>query len=244
MSDGNKEQSFKRYRPTRLDEYVGNESVKADIISQLNKEQVPNVWLLKGASGCGKTLLARLIAEEIYDKKAQYIDYNKEYDILRGTDDFSVNEIDLSCCLNEPILDNIVKDIDSKNLGVVIFDEVHMATDKVQEKVAKLIAEARDKCTYILCTTDIKKVIPPLKDEYTLTMDVEMTSEDIMRVLEHVCKEENISYDLEGLSLIADDGKDSIRNQLATLHYLSWWVGSLKYADIKDRVLREKKKRG
>ncbi len=53
-----------KYRPTKLDEYVGNENLKAKVKGYIESGDIPHL-LFFGKAGTGKTTLAKLIVKNI-----------------------------------------------------------------------------------------------------------------------------------------------------------------------------------
>ena len=53
-----------KYRPTTLNEYVGNEVIKNKIADYIEKGSIQNL-LLHGVAGTGKTTLAKLLVKNI-----------------------------------------------------------------------------------------------------------------------------------------------------------------------------------
>jgi replication-associated recombination protein RarA len=53
-----------RYRPSKLEDYVGNETLKAKIKQYIETNDIPHL-LLYGGAGTGKTTLAKLITNSI-----------------------------------------------------------------------------------------------------------------------------------------------------------------------------------
>ena len=49
-----------KYRPTNLDNYVGNESIKKSISNYIGQNDIQNL-IFYGPAGTGKTTLAKLI---------------------------------------------------------------------------------------------------------------------------------------------------------------------------------------
>ena len=53
-----------KYRPTNLDNYVGNESIKKSISNYIEQNDIQNL-IFYGPAGTGKTTLAKLIVKNI-----------------------------------------------------------------------------------------------------------------------------------------------------------------------------------
>ena len=53
-----------KYRPTKLDNYVGNENIKSVISKYLEQNDIQN-FIFYGPAGTGKTTLAKLIIKNL-----------------------------------------------------------------------------------------------------------------------------------------------------------------------------------
>lgn len=133
------------YRPSTLEEFFGNESLKASLSSILKRTDKPGTYLITGESGCGKTTLARIIAKSIGCSDRDYL----ELDIsdARGIDDAR----------------NIKKNIhfapfDGK-IKVYCLDECQGATADFKDSVLKILEEPPKHVVFILCTTDPDKLV-------------------------------------------------------------------------------------
>ena len=79
-----------KYRPKTFEEFVGNEATITSLKSILTREQgTVKTFLLYGASGCGKTTLARIISSELDCSSHDFYEYNVAN--TRGID--SIREI-------------------------------------------------------------------------------------------------------------------------------------------------------
>ena len=71
-----------KYRPKDWDEVCGQNSVMRILTRQLELNDLKNVYLFSGASGCGKTTLARIFANKINN----YVGTPNEIDAASNND--------------------------------------------------------------------------------------------------------------------------------------------------------------
>ena len=66
---------YRRYRPQKLDEVVGEEQVTQPLSSALKEGRVSHAYLFVGPRGCGKTSVARILAHEVNGFSYELEDY-------------------------------------------------------------------------------------------------------------------------------------------------------------------------
>ena len=71
-----------KYRPSKLDEYVGNEHLKTKVADYLKSGDVPHL-LFFGKAGTGKTTLAKLIVNSI----------DCDYIVINASDENNVDTV-------------------------------------------------------------------------------------------------------------------------------------------------------
>jgi len=71
-----------KYRPTKLDDYVGNENLKAKVKGYIESGDIPHL-LFFGKAGTGKTTLAKLIVKNI-ESDVMIINASDENNLLRN----------------------------------------------------------------------------------------------------------------------------------------------------------------
>ena len=65
---------YRRYRPLKLEDVVGQEQVIKPLANSLKSGKVSHAYLFIGPRGCGKTSVARILAHEINDFKYELED--------------------------------------------------------------------------------------------------------------------------------------------------------------------------
>lgn len=193
---------YKKYRPSKLDEVYGNEEVVSSLSKLVKKKEIPQVILFTGPTGCGKTTLARILANEL-----------KAGNSLTEMDSAQFTGID------------VIRDIRKKSryipIGggakVFIMDEVHQISSAAQEGFLKELEDTPKNVYYFLCTTNPEKLRPTLKGrciQYQLEL---LSDEDMKSLLESVVKKENENLDKKVYKSIVNNAKGHPRNALNIL---------------------------
>lgn len=79
-SESYTEQLYEQYRPKSFDEVIGQDAAINKVKRTLSREWGGRAWWISGASGVGKTTLARIIAREGPDG-THVIEYNSAHEI-------------------------------------------------------------------------------------------------------------------------------------------------------------------
>ena len=142
------------YRPTRLDDVVGQDSVKKVLRAQLdNKPKAAQLFV--GSAGTGKTTCARIFAHELNGQSNIY-----EINAADNTGVEGVRKI-ISDARHKPI---------GTKYKIFILDECHMLTVQAWNALLKLVEEPPDSVVLLFCTTDPRK-IPNTITSRTLRLD-------------------------------------------------------------------------
>ena len=205
---------YRRYRPVRLDEVVGQEQVTKPLISALEQNKISHAYLFVGPRGCGKTSVARILAHEIngfkYEIEDDYIDI-VEIDGAsnRGID--NVRELREKAAIAPT----------AGKYKVYIIDEVHMLTKEAFNALLKTLEEPPSHVVFIMATTDVYKVpitITSRAQTFTFKLADDKTMFDFLK---SVVQKEKIPIDDEALRIIVKRGGGSFRDSLSLLDQIS-----------------------
>ena len=110
--------------------------------------------LFFGDAGCGKTSLARVVAQHLKTTSENIIEINAASNT--GIDN-----------IREIILENMDFPPFNDSKVVYIIDECHMLSNSAQNSLLKALEEPPEWVYFILCTTNIKKVIKTIQSRAT-----------------------------------------------------------------------------
>ena len=238
----------RKYRPNTVEGYIGNAKLKETAMKILSSGKIPQVVMFYGSSGCGKTSFARLFAKEVMcserdpEKGACNECENckaiNEY-IASGEVGYlnNIKEIDIGDDSGKHDLDDVLEDMQIPGYGnewkIYIFDECHMATHALQNRLLKIAEEPPEKVMMIFCTTNPEKIIETLKNRCQLQLKVSKpTVNELASLLANVCTAEGMEYDVKGLKFLANRGNLTIRTALVNLQQVLSEQGSARYESV------------
>lgn len=235
----------RKYRPKTLEEYIGNEKLKESVRKALNSSKKPQVVLLSGPAGTGKTTMARLLAKEYLCDNRDSVKgacntcYNcqaMDEFIETGVSDTLTNirEVDVTDSnkkqdMNELLEDASLPSFDG-NWKIYILDECHMMSNSAQNRLLKTLEEPPEKVLMILCTTNPEKLLDTILSRCQYKFAVKKPSKkELTGLLKKVCQKEKLLWDSRSLSLIAAKGDFVPRKALIELENVATEAKEVTY---------------
>ena len=146
----------------------------------------------------------------------------------------NIQEIDITDQSGKKDLDSVLADMEMPAFGdewkIFIFDECHMATPALQNRLLKIAEEPPEHVLMLFCTTNPEKLIETLKNRCQLKLHVTKPKvKELAGLLRYVCSTEGVEYDNQGLEFIANRGELTIRTALTNLQQVVTEQNSAKY---------------
>jgi len=218
-----------KYRPTNIDNYVGNKSIKNTIKSYIEQNDIQNL-LFYGPAGTGKTTLAKLIAKNI-DCDLLYINASDERGIETIRDKVS----------------GFASTMSFKSLKIVILDEADFLTIIAQASLRNVIETFSRSTRFILTCNYLERIIDPLQSR---CQTLKIIPPDKLKIINHlikVTKKENIKCSVEDLETITNNNYPDVRKMLNTIQVstvdntLKLDNGILIESNYQNKILEELK---
>jgi DNA polymerase-3 subunit gamma/tau len=233
---------YRKYRPQRFSELVGQEHVTNALRNAVRDGRVGHAYLFSGPRGTGKTTTARILAKALNctnlgDDGEPCGECDNCRAIAEGTF-MDLREIDAAS--NRGVDD--ARDLRQKvamGLGantrhkVYILDEVHMLSTESANTLLKTLEEPPEHVVFVLATTNPESVLPTIRSRtqhYEFTL---LSTEQLRAHLADICAREGVDAGAEALTIIARAGAGSARDALSLLDQaLAHGTGRLDTADV------------
>ena len=205
---------YRKYRPVRLDEVVGQEQVTTPISKAIQAGKVNHAYLFVGPRGCGKTSVARMLAHEVngfpYQIEDDYVDIIE----IDGASNRGIDNI-------RELREKVAIAPTAGKYKVYIIDEVHMLTKEAFNALLKTLEEPPEHVIFIMATTDAYKV-PVTITSRAQTYTFKLADAGTMHAhLRGICDKEGIKITDEALGVVVKRGGGSFRDSLSLLDQIS-----------------------
>ena len=198
-----------KYRPNKLQDYVGNEHLKSKVETYLESGDVPHL-LLYGRAGTGKTTLAKLIVNSL----------DCDYIIINASDENNVDTV-------RNKVKNFASSMGFKPFKIIIMDEFDYMSQNAQAILRNLMETFSKHCRFILTCNYVEKVIEPIQSRCQSFQIIPPTKKDVAIQMSKILKAEGVEFDVKDLVPIIDASYPDIRKVINTCQ-LNSHKGKLK----------------
>lgn len=219
----------KIYRPCKISEVVGHETIKRTIGNALDKQTLPHSLLFTGPSGCGKTTAARIIAMGLNCEEKMSGEPCGQCISCKATlnlNSLAVIEVDASRTSDVATIRSVIDDLPAAPMGgerfkVAIFDEAHNLSGKAEDALLKFLEDTPEHVYIILCTNEPQKLKVVTKNRCKTTQFGRLTDVDIYELLEQVCQFEGFGYNKDVLAYVSVESEGVPRASLSYLQQIA-----------------------
>ena len=192
-----------KYRPQDFESVAGQRSVIRILERMCEKKEYPHAMLFAGASGCGKTTMARILASKI----------NGNLNGLEEMDAASNNGVDN--------IRNIIKSAQERSVSskykIFLIDECHALTGAAWQALLKSIEEPPEFTIFMLCTTDPQKIPQTIINRCQRYNISKISTDKIIDRLRFICNKEGFTNFEESIQYIAKISDGGMRLAISTL---------------------------
>ena len=220
---------YRRYRPERFDEVLGQDHVTKPLRQALAANRVHHAYLFSGPRGCGKTTSARILARALNCEQAPVAEPCGECQSCRdlsrdGPGSLDVIEIDAA---SHGGVDDARELRERASFGpmssrykIYIVDEAHMVTPQGFNALLKVVEEPPPHVKFVFATTEPDRVLPTIRSRthhYPFRL---LPPRLLTDYLAELCSREQIAFEPAALPLVVRAGGGSARDTLSVLDQL------------------------
>ena len=156
---------YRRYRPARFEDFVGQEAVIKTLRSQVMSGRIAHAYLFCGTRGTGKTSTAKVFARAVNCDHPENGDPCGQCETCRAlSEESSLDILEIDAASNNSV--DEIRDLREKvkyppqvgRYRVYIIDEVHMLSSGAFNALLKTLEEPPAYVVFILATTEPQKL--------------------------------------------------------------------------------------
>ena len=237
--------SARKYRPSTFESVVGQQHITNTLKNAIKNNQLAQAFLFCGPRGVGKTTCARILAKTINCTNLQpngeacgTCDSCRSF--LNGNS-FNVHELDAASNNSVDDIRSLIEQVRIPPQGVrykvYIIDEVHMLSQAAFNAFLKTLEEPPHYAIFILATTEKHKILPTILSRCQIFDFNRIRVEDMANHLASIAKKEDISYEPDGLHIIAQKADGGLRDALSMFDQIvSFSGGNVTYRSVIDNL--------
>lgn len=224
MTEENYVELYKKYRPQKWADLVGQEKTVKSLQSAVVHDKIPSAYLFIGTRGCGKTSSAFILAKAVNcDNVSKAGDPCNECPTCLSIDDGSQIGVNYISMANNGSVDDIRSITQKARLNqpvkkqVWILDEIHNLSKAAFDALLIPLEDKNMQSLFIFCSTEVNKIPMTITSRVQQRRFTLVSPEILEKVIESISEKEEIEISEENKKEAIRLGKGSVRDTLSAL---------------------------
>jgi DNA polymerase-3 subunit gamma/tau len=215
---------YRTYRPKDFNEVAGQKHITQTLKNALANDKVAHAYLFSGPRGTGKTSIAKILAKAVNCIKAPIDNPCNVCDNCLGIQDGTISDvIEIDAASNNGV--DEIRELRDKvkylpgyvKYKVYIIDEVHMLSQGAFNALLKTLEEPPAHVIFILCTTELQKVLPTIQSRCQRFDFKSISTNDIITKLKEIIESEKIQIEEDAIKQISTYAEGGLRDAISLL---------------------------
>jgi len=237
--------SARKYRPVTFESVVGQQHITNTLKNAIKNNQLAQAFLFCGPRGVGKTTCARILAKTInctnLQPNGEACGVCASCQSFQNGNSFNVHELDAASNNSVDDIRSLIEQVrippQAVRYKIYIIDEVHMLSQAAFNAFLKTLEEPPNYAIFILATTEKHKILPTILSRCQIFDFNRIRVEDMAHHLASIAKKEKISYEADGLHIIAQKADGGLRDALSMFDQIvSFSGGNVTYRSVIDNL--------
>ena len=237
--------SARKYRPQNFSSVVGQENIVKTLKNSIKNGKLAQAYLFSGPRGVGKTTCARIFAKTINCENItpdfEACNECKSCKAFNSNTSLSISELDAASNNSVDDIRNLIEQVRiPPQIGkykIYIIDEVHMLSQQAFNAFLKTLEEPPKHAIFILATTEKHKILPTILSRCQVFDFNRIKITDITDHLKEIANKENIKYEEDALTIIAQKADGGLRDALSIFDQISSFSnGNITYKAVIDNL--------
>ncbi len=226
--------SARKYRPATFDTVVGQGSVTNTLKNAIKNQHLAQAYLFCGPRGVGKTTCARILAKTLncfhMTPDIEACDECESCKAFNESRSYNIHELDAASNNSVDDIRNLIDQVrippQIGKYSIYIIDEVHMLSAAAFNAFLKTLEEPPSHAVFILATTEKHKIIPTILSRCQIFDFNRIKIDDTVNYLEKISQKEGVTYETEGLRIIAQKADGGMRDALSIYDQIVSYCGN------------------
>ena len=237
--------SARKYRPATFESVVGQQHITNTLKNAIKNNQLAQAFLFCGPRGVGKTTCARILAKTInctdLQPNGEACGVCASCQSFQNGNSFNVHELDAASNNSVDDIRSLIEQVrippQAVRYKIYIIDEVHMLSQAAFNAFLKTLEEPPHYAIFILATTEKHKILPTILSRCQIFDFNRIRVEDMANHLADIAQKEGISYEPDGLHIIAQKADGGLRDALSMFDQIvSFSGGNVTYKSVIDNL--------
>ena len=237
--------SARKYRPATFQTVVGQQHITNTLKNAIKNNQLAQAFLFCGPRGVGKTTCARILAKTIncenLSPQGEACGVCHSCQSFQNGNSFNIHELDAASNNSVDDIRSLIEQVrippQAGKYKIYIIDEVHMLSQAAFNAFLKTLEEPPSYAIFILATTEKHKILPTILSRCQIFDFNRIKVEDMAGHLADIASKESVSFDSDGLHLIAQKADGGLRDALSMFDQIvSFSNKNVTYKSVIDNL--------